>query len=195
MTIAHINTISNHHHPYQLGVSLVLAMSESLNKSSLDSISYLLFDQTILCSVYVLYHGCISPLSFSEIHRKITSNHLLQLEIGENCSMQPFYHVGVTSAYYIYPKIVILMILYLNFWWFCTRTLTFLMIPNTNFGEWSHLFSIRFNCDFISLKQTISIWAWWKRWHPYCKMNNSQEFFNWITMKTYLKLVDEIFWQ
>ncbi len=49
------------------------------------------------------------------IHRKITSNHLLQLEIGENCSIQPFYHVGVTSACYVYQKIVILMIPHTNF--------------------------------------------------------------------------------
>ncbi len=35
---------------------------------------------------------------------KITSNHLLQLEIGENCSTRPFYHVGVTSACYVYQK-------------------------------------------------------------------------------------------
>ncbi len=49
------------------------------------------------------------------IRRKITSNHLLQLKIGENCSMRPFYHVGVTSAWYVYQKIVIFMILYPNF--------------------------------------------------------------------------------
>ncbi len=54
-------------------MSLVLEMSELLNKSSLDSISIWLFDQTISCSVYVFYYGCISPLSFSEICRKITS--------------------------------------------------------------------------------------------------------------------------
>ncbi len=58
----------------------------------------------IFCNVYVLYYGGISLLSFSEIRRKITSNHLLQLEIGENCSMLPFYHVCVTSACYVYQK-------------------------------------------------------------------------------------------
>ncbi len=46
----------------------------------------------------------MSPLSFSEIHHKITSNHLQQLKIGKNCSTWPFYHVGVTSACYVYKK-------------------------------------------------------------------------------------------
>ncbi len=147
-------------------MSLVLAMSKLLNKSSLDSILIWLFDQTIFWSLYVLYYDFISPLSFSEIRHKITLNHLLQLEIGANWSTQPFYHVCVTSACYIYQKIVILMILHTNFWWFRTWMSTFFMIPHTNFGESSCKFNIRFNCDFISLKQTISIWAWWKRWHP-----------------------------
>ncbi len=80
-------------------------MSEMLNKSSHDSISIWLFDQMIFCSIYVLYYGCISPLRFSEIRHKITSNQLLQLKIGKNCSTLPFYHVGVTSACYIYNKI------------------------------------------------------------------------------------------
>ncbi len=140
-------------------MSLVLAMSELLNKSSLDLISIWLFDLTIFCSVYVLYYGCISPLSFSEIHHKITSNHPLQLEIGENCSMQPFYHVGITSAIYIYQKIVILMIPYTNFDFFYDSAHIF--------GEWSLKFSIWFNCYFIGLKQTISTWTRWKWWHPY----------------------------
>ncbi len=147
-----------------VGVSLVLAMSELLNKSSLDLISIWLFDKTIFCNVYVLYYGCISPLSFSEIRRKITSNHLLQLE---NCRMQSFYHVGVTSACYIYQKIVIWMIPHTNFWWFRLQILKFFMILYTYFGEWSYKFSIRFNRDFIGLKQTILIWACWKRWQPY----------------------------
>ncbi len=107
-------------------MSLVLAMSELLNKSSLDSISIWLFDITIFCSLYVLYYGCISPLSFSEIRHKITSNHLLQLEIVENWSTLPFYHVGVTYACYVYQNMVILMIPHTNFWhvwWFHTQIL------------------------------------------------------------------------
>ncbi len=67
-------------------------------------------------------------------------------------------------------QIVILMIPHTNFWWFCIRILTFFIIPHTNFREWSSKFSIRFNCDFISLKQTISIWALWKWWHPYVEV-------------------------
>ncbi len=100
----------------------MLTMSELLNKSSLDSISIRFFEQTIFCSIYVLYYGSILPLSFSEIRCKITSNHLLQLEIGENCSMQPFYHVGVTSACYVYQKC------YLD-----DSAHELLMIPHTNF--------------------------------------------------------------
>ncbi len=71
------------------------------------------------------------------IHHKITSNHLLQLNIGENCSMQPFCHFGITSACYVYQKIVIFMISHTN--------LAFLMISHTN---WRMI-------------------AWWKRCHPY----------------------------
>ncbi len=155
-------------------MSLVRVVSELLNKSSLDSISIWLFDQTIFFSVYVLYYGCISSLSFSKIRRKIT--YILPLEIGENCSKQPFYHVGVTSACYVIKKKLSWWFHtrtfnesaheFWNFWWFHKQILKFLMIPHTNFGEWSRKFNIRFNCDFISLKQAISIWAWCKRWHP-----------------------------
>ncbi len=48
-----------------------------------------------------------------------------------------FYHVGITSACYVYQKIVILMIPHMNIWWFCTQILNFFMILHTNFGEWS----------------------------------------------------------
>ncbi len=147
----------------------MLVMSELLNKSSLDSISIWLFGQRIFCSVYVLHYGCISPLRFSEIRCKITSKYFLPLEIGAKCSTLPFYHVGVTPAGYVYQKIDILMILHMNFWWFHTNILIIFMIPHPNFGEWPRKFSIRFNCDFIGLKQTISMWAWWNRGHPYLK--------------------------
>ena len=109
-----------------LGVSLLLTISELLTISCLYSISIWLFDQTIFSSVHILYYGCISPLSFSEIHRKITSNHLLQPEIVENCSTRPFYHADVTSqssACYVYEKNVIIMIPHTKFWWFRTRIL------------------------------------------------------------------------
>ncbi len=76
------------------------------------------------------------------ICRKITSNHLLQLEIGENCNTQPFDHVGVNSACYVYQKIVFLMIPHTNIWWFCTWILKCLIIQHTYFGEWSCKFSI-----------------------------------------------------
>ncbi len=49
----------------------------------------------IFCSVHVLYYGCISLLSFSEIQRKITSNHLLQLEmlrLSKNSYLDDFAH-------------------------------------------------------------------------------------------------------
>ncbi len=36
------------------------------------------------------------------------------------------------------------MIPHTNFWWFRTQILKYLMIPYTNFGEWSRKFSIRF---------------------------------------------------
>ncbi len=62
-------------------------------------------------------------------------------EIGENCGTRPFYQVGVTSACYIYQKIVILMIPHTNFWWFRTWILKCLMIPHTNFGERSCKFT------------------------------------------------------
>ncbi len=103
-----------------LGVSLVLTMSELLNKSSLDSISIWLFDQTIFCSVYVLYYGCISPLSFSEIRCKITLNHLLQLEIGEIAARGHFIMLA-SLLHAMYIKKVILMIPHMNFWWFSTQ--------------------------------------------------------------------------
>ncbi len=48
----------------------------------------------------------------------------------------------VTSACYVYQKIVFLMILHTNFWWFHTWILKCLMIPHTNYREWSCKFSI-----------------------------------------------------
>ncbi len=42
------------------------------------------------------------------------------------------YQVGVTSACYVYQKIVILMITHTNFWWFRTQILKCLVIPHTN---------------------------------------------------------------
>ncbi len=52
--------------------------------------------------------------------------------------MQPFYHVGVTSACYVFQKIVILM------------------IPHTNFDIFDG-----------SVYKFWKMIAWWKRCHPY----------------------------
>ncbi len=128
-------------------VSLVLAMSELLNKSTLDSISIWLFHQTIFCSVFILYYGCISPLCLREIHHKITSNHLLQLEIGENCSMQPFYHVCITFA--CLPRLSKNVI-----WWF--RTQTFIdSAHKSTFFCWFHTRNLE--NDHVSSAKKITI--------------------------------------
>ncbi len=139
-----------------LGVSLVLAMSDLLNKSSLDSISIWLFDLTIFCSLYVLYYGSISSLSFSEIRHKITSN--------TSRNWRKLKHSAILSCWHHFCMLRLSKYGYLDD--SAHKLLTCLMIPHTNFGEWSRKFSIWFNCDFIGLMQTISIWAWWKRWHP-----------------------------
>ncbi len=160
-----------------LWLPMVLGMSELLNKSGLDSISIWLFGLRIFCSLYVLYYGCISLLSFSEICHKITSNHLLQLEIGENWSKLPFYHVGVTSACYVYQNMVILMILHTNFWhvwWFRTQ-----ILENDRASSAFDLIAI------------LSVWS--KRYRYELGGNDNtptqmlQGFCSWMTFKTILK--------
>ncbi len=124
-TVCHLDIFPSvqFQHVPKKGLSLVLTMSELLNKSSLDSISIWLLYQMIFCCVYAFYYGCISPWSFSEIRHKITLNNLLQLKICENWSTVPFYHVGVTSACYVYKKNS-----YLD-----DSAIKLFMIPHTNF--------------------------------------------------------------
>ncbi len=79
------------------------------------------------------------------IRYKITSNHLLQLEIGKNTAAGGHFIMLASPLHAMFIKKVILMIPHTNFWWFCTQILTLLMIPYTYFG----------------------MIAWWKRCHPY----------------------------
>ncbi len=100
-----------------------------------------------------MYYGCISPLSFSEIRHIITSNDLLQLEIaahGHFIMLASLLHATFIKKSYLDDSVHEL-----------------LMIPHTNFeifddstdkmGIMIAQVSIQFNCDFIGLKQTISI--------------------------------------
>ncbi len=72
-------------------------------------------------------------------HRKITSNHLLQSENGENWCTLSFQ--DITSTCKIYEN---------------RRILSCIWILKNATGK----LGIWFNHDFISLKQTILIWAW-----------------------------------
>ncbi len=79
----------------------MLAMSELLNKSSFDSILIRLFDQTIFCSVYVLYYGCISPLHFSEIRRKIIQMIFYNSKLAKIAAHVHFIMVSLLHAMFI----------------------------------------------------------------------------------------------
>ncbi len=57
---------------------------------------------------------------------KITLKHLWHLKISKNCSMRPFYYVGITSACYVYKKNSCLhdsAHKFWHFWWFRTQIL------------------------------------------------------------------------
>ncbi len=107
---------------YKVGVSLVLVTSELLNKSSLDSILIWIFDQTIFCSVYVLYYGCISPLSFSEIYCKITFK-----SSSSTWNWRKLQHASILSCWCHFCMLCLSKNSYLG-----DSTHELLMIPHTN---------------------------------------------------------------
>ncbi len=158
-TVCHLDIFPSvqFQHVPKKGLSLVLTMSELLNKSSLDSISIWLLYQMIFCCVYAFYYGCISPWSFSEIRHKITLNNLLQLKICENWSTVPFYHVGVTSACYVYKKKLS--------WWF--RNQTFHDSTHKFWHFWWFCTQILENDCASSAFDLITILSVWSKWYRY----------------------------